>query len=90
MNCATGDKFTGRRWRDYTIFNGRPFTVGNIVGVLLDLNEGQITFYKDGVSLGLAFEIDLNKFPDDKLLFPFVQMSDEIKLSIFHPFVYPM
>ena len=34
---------------------GTPFTNGDIVSVLFNMDDGQIIFYKNGVSLGLAF-----------------------------------
>ena len=65
MNLQSGDKFTNRRWRNYYVaddFNDLhnhakfgPFSEGNIVGCLVDIDRGIISFYKDGHDLGQAF-----------------------------------
>jgi hypothetical protein len=34
---------------------GATFTTGDIIGVALDMNAGTITFYKNGVSQGVAY-----------------------------------
>ena len=95
INCATGDKFTSRRWRDYYDLDTEgpnkfplygEFEVGTIVGVLIDIERGTIHFYKDGNDLGQAF---IQQEIKEGCLYPFVQLQVECKLSIFHPFVYP-
>lgn len=35
---------------------GEPYTVGDIIGVALDMDIGTIEFYKNGVSQGIAFD----------------------------------
>jgi hypothetical protein len=61
INCATGDKFTNRKWTDYYDIEEQTnkdgptfgnFEVGSIVGVLIDCDRGCINFYKDGNDLG--------------------------------------
>lgn len=43
---------------------GGYYSQGNIIGVLYDSDEGTLTFYKDGVNLGIAFsEINQEVWP---------------------------
>ena len=46
-----GTKFDGGTSSAY----GASFTTGDIIGVALDMDAGSITFYKNGVSQGVAF-----------------------------------
>ena len=78
LNCNTGDKYTGRKWKDYynidTHTNAKSpnfghFEVGTIVGVLIDLDRGIINFFKDGNDLGQAFVQTEIK---DGFLYPFL------------------
>jgi hypothetical protein len=39
---------------------GASFTTGDIIGVALDMDAGSITFYKNGVSQGVAFSTGLS------------------------------
>ena len=53
INCATGDKFTNKRWKDYYSLNNKEpefghFEVGSLVGVLVNIDRGSINFFKDG------------------------------------------
>jgi hypothetical protein len=89
---ATGDKFNNRKWKDYYQLDGQQepmygdFEVGSIVGVLVDVERGIISFFKDGFDLGQAF---MHEDIKESFLYPFVQLQVECKMSIFHPFVYP-
>ena len=38
------------------ITDGSRFSNGDIIGVLVDRVNGRLLFYKNGISLGLAFE----------------------------------
>ncbi|XP_064606715.1 SPRY domain-containing SOCS box protein 3-like [Liolophura sinensis] len=55
------------KWRQYT----KPFkeNEATTVGLLFDWNQGTLTYFKDGLSLGVAFT-GLNKIEDD--LYPIV------------------
>jgi len=46
-----GQKYDGTTSSSY----GSSYTTGNIIGVALDLDAGTLTFYKNGVSQGVAF-----------------------------------
>jgi len=51
------------------------------------MDLGAIWFFKDGKDLGLAFlQLDLKQ----GMFFPFIQVQEKCKLSIFHPSVYPL
>ena len=57
LNLSTGDKFTGRKWRDYyNIDKDVPkygnFEEGCIIGILIDMDRGILNFFKDGYDLG--------------------------------------
>jgi len=92
MNISTGEIVINRRWRDYYDVEAEPpeygyYEVGTVFGCMVDLNRGIISFFKDGINLGQAFvEGDL-KYGD---LFPFVEMYETMKISIFHPCVHPL
>jgi hypothetical protein len=49
----TGLKYTNLTPSSYSILS----TTGDIIGVALDLTGNQLTFYKNGVSMGLAFTL---------------------------------
>jgi hypothetical protein len=50
ISCGTGHKL-----HDTIDYYAEPFRDGDVVGVLLDMERGHLTFYKNGVSLGVAF-----------------------------------
>ena len=91
LNLSTGDKFTGRKWRDYyNIDKDVPkygnFEEGCIIGILIDMDRGILNFFKDGYDLGQAFiQPELKR----GTLYPFIQTKCLCEISIFHPFVYP-
>ncbi|WP_019639008.1 SPRY domain-containing protein [Paenibacillus fonticola] len=55
---------TSNNWRVYNVAGGRKFpenttygtpsTVGNTIGVALDLDNGTLEFYKNGISMGIS------------------------------------
>lgn len=59
----TGAIFPGR------ITYGEVFGVGDYIGVAVDMDNGSIEFYKNGISQGIAFN-DLNQM--GMLIYPFV------------------
>ena len=62
------------------------FERNTVVGVLLDMDRGVLTFFKDGNELGPAYvmkELKSGSF------IPFIHTQAECKLEIFHPSVYP-
>ncbi len=44
-----------KKWNAACTNYGQPWTAGDVIGCCLDLDKGQITFYRNGVSLGVAF-----------------------------------
>lgn len=75
MNLASGDIMANGRWRDYYPVDKTPppeqglFKVGSIVGMLVDMDRGIISFYKDGQELGSAFVQPNIKFGE---YYPFI------------------
>jgi len=63
------------------------FEVGSVIGMLVDLNLGRVNFYKDGYDLGVAFISGELTEPDP--LFPFIQVQEVCKVSLYHPFGFP-
>lgn len=71
LNLNTGDKYTGRKWREYCSVletsatskrssaskpsRGLTFKAGSVVGVLVNTKHGKVHFFKDGKDLGEAF-----------------------------------
>ncbi|XP_078432636.1 E3 ubiquitin-protein ligase RKP isoform X2 [Wolffia australiana] len=50
--------FDGRRvrkWNKEARAYGMPWVVGDVIGCCIDLEEREISFYRNGVSLGIAF-----------------------------------
>ncbi|TMW60899.1 hypothetical protein Poli38472_000941 [Pythium oligandrum] len=50
ISCVTGHKL-----HDTIDYYSEPFRDGDVVGVLLDMEHGRLTFYKNGRNLGVAF-----------------------------------
>lgn len=75
MNLATGDKYCKRKWKAYYNMDCDepllgPIREGCIIGVLVDMDRGIISFYKDGNDLGQAFVMPELK---QGTLYPFIQ-----------------
>ena len=62
-----GNKYTGGSASGY----GASFTTGDIIGHALDMDNNQITFYKNGSSQGVAF----TSLPDE-FIFPAISTSN--------------
>jgi hypothetical protein len=52
MMCLSGQKIHRNLVSDYTV----GFRRGDIVGVIVDLNNGRLEFTRNGESLGIAYE----------------------------------
>jgi hypothetical protein len=62
INCSTGDKFTAKKWKEYYNLEEQSklakgpkfgcFEVGCVIGILVDIDRGSISFFKDGHDLG--------------------------------------
>jgi len=64
-------RFDGTKVNNGASAYGATYTTGNIIGVALDLDAGTLTFYKDGVSQGVAF----SSLPADTY---FAQIGDDM------------
>lgn len=60
-------KFTGGKCEG---FGDKTWKVGDVIGVLLDLDQRRISFSRNGVSLGVCF----TDIPKDQLLYPAVSL----------------
>lgn len=56
---------------------------------MLDTETGEVSFFRDGQNLGIAFTIDLASF-EEAIFYPILQIKGRVNLSVFHPFVYPL
>lgn len=103
LNLNTGDKYSGGKWKEYcSVLEAQPgaskrsqaaasrsltFKPGSVVGVLVNTKRGKVHFFKDGKDLGEAFsQEELTKGQ----LYPFIQLIDKCKMSIFHPDSYDL
>lgn len=76
---GTGKKSNNRQFDDY----GEAFGIHDVIGCLLDLNNGEISFTKNGKNLGLAFRI--NDQMKRETFFPAVCLKNaECKLSLIY------
>lgn len=85
----------GEKWNGSRISYGSPCSDTDIVGIAYDLDNGTIEFYKNGISMGVAFN-DLKIF-GNTLLYPTVIGSSTAKTQLkgltnfgATPFVYPI
>jgi Kip1 ubiquitination-promoting complex protein 1 len=44
-----------KKWNVSCANYGQPWTPGDVIGSCLDLDQGTLTFYRNGTSLGVAF-----------------------------------
>lgn len=63
------------------------FAETNVVGCLVDMDRGIISFYKDGHDLGQAFVAPELKEGE---LYPFVQIQEVCQISIFQMVYHPL
>eukprot|EP00049_Salpingoeca_infusionum_P018430 m.357244 g.357244 ORF g.357244 m.357244 type:complete len:1134 (+) comp17750_c0_seq1:148-3549(+) len=50
------DGFRLRKWNSGVRVYGEEWTTGDIIGTCLDLSEGTITYYRNGRSMGVAYD----------------------------------
>ncbi|CAH1117276.1 unnamed protein product [Phaedon cochleariae] len=67
---GTGKKSNNRQFDNY----GEPFGKSDVITCLLDCDNGDITFLKNGISLGVAFNADKNMISNG--LFPAVVLKN--------------
>lgn len=90
MRFADGSK--KRLWHVYTKNYGPYWRSGDIFGVCLDMDKGVIEYYRNGVSLGTAFE-DIERGVVGISLFPAVSLAFNDSLTANFggsPFRYPI
>ena len=80
---GTGKKSNRRQFDSY----GEPFGQHDYIGCAIDRDSGEITFYKNGSSLGIAFNIPHNM--RDVPLYPLICLKNaEIEVNFTGPFKY--
>ncbi|KAI4490678.1 hypothetical protein M0804_003622 [Polistes exclamans] len=82
---GTGKKSNAKQFDNY----GEPFGMHCVIGCLLDLTNGKISFTKNGVNLGVAFT--LNSQQKSQIFFPAVVLKNAEMSFNFgaQPFKYP-
>lgn len=78
---TSGQKFTGGGGAAY----GPTTTTGDVIGVAMDADNGTLTFYKNGVSMGTAF----SSLPSQTYLPMFATIADTLNVNFGQrPFAY--
>lgn len=87
--------FDGKRvkkWNEEDESYGQPWVVGDVIGCCIDLDEDLILFYRNGVSLGIAFA-GIRKMNQGLGYFPAVSLSQGERCDLnfgARPFKYPI
>lgn len=82
-----------RRWNSGSSSYGEKWKAGDVIGCLLDLTSSEMTFFRNGINLGVAYsEFKFN--PSDKKsgLMPGISLErgEIIRVNLgYQPFVYP-
>lgn len=94
ISLYSGDKYVFPIWQNY--YNNEDddddpsplgqMVNGSIIGVLLDMDRGYLTFFKDGNEMGVAFSSTELRCGD---FYPMVLSMDECQVHIFHPTSHP-
>ncbi|KAK1308152.1 E3 ubiquitin-protein ligase RKP [Acorus calamus] len=63
-----------RKWNEEAEQYGQTWVVGDVIGCCIDLDDDKISFYRNGVSLGVAF-YGIRKMGPDLGYFPAVSLS---------------
>ncbi|KAJ4732688.1 E3 ubiquitin-protein ligase RKP [Rhynchospora pubera] len=89
--------FDGKRvtkWNKAAKSYGQPWAIGDVIGCCIDLDKGEISFYRNGSPLGVAFDgVQVSGQGDGYGFCPAVSLSDGEKCYLnfgSHPFVYPI
>ncbi|CAM6100145.1 unnamed protein product [Calypogeia fissa] len=75
-------------WQPY----GQQWVAGDVIGCCIDLDAGQISFYRNGISLGIAFE-KVRQLEPKKGYFPALSMENNQRCELNfggRPFKYPL
>ncbi|KAE8696236.1 E3 ubiquitin-protein ligase RKP [Hibiscus syriacus] len=87
--------FDGRRvskWNKEAEPYGQPWVAGDVIGCCIDLTHDEISFYRNGVSLGLAFS-GIRKMEPGFGYYPAVSLSQGERCELnfgSRPFKYPI
>jgi Kip1 ubiquitination-promoting complex protein 1 len=71
---------------------GQPWVAGDVIGCTLDMDRGEISFYRNGESLGVAFD-NVKKYDKSSAYFPAVSLSHGERCEVNFgalPFMYPV
>lgn len=87
--------FDGRRvtkWNNDPKPYGQPWAVGDVIGCCINLDAGEISFYRNGTSLGVAFD-GIRSVEPKKGYYAAVSLSEGERCHLnfgSHPFRYPV
>ncbi|XP_058084516.1 E3 ubiquitin-protein ligase RKP [Magnolia sinica] len=87
--------FDGKRvkkWNKDAEKYGQSWVVGDVIGCCIDLDCGEILYYRNGVSLGVAFD-KVRKMGPGLGYYPAISLSQGERCSMnfgAHPFKYPV
>lgn len=87
--------FDGKRvkkWNEEDESYGQPWVAGDVIGCCIDLDEDIILFYRNGISLGVAF-VGIRKMNHGLGYFPAVSLSQGERCDLnfgARPFKYPI
>jgi Kip1 ubiquitination-promoting complex protein 1 len=87
--------FDGRRvtkWNNDPKPYGQPWAVGDVIGCCINLDAGETSFYRNGVSLGIAFA-GIHNIEPKKGYYPAISLSEGERCHLnfgSHPFRYPV
>jgi hypothetical protein len=90
--CMHADGKRVRKWNVQSQAYGEAWAAGDIIGSCLDLDRGELTFYRNGVSMGVAFRTVRTMQPH-LAYFPTVSLSYTERCELNYggrPFVYPV
>jgi Kip1 ubiquitination-promoting complex protein 1 len=81
-----------RKWSENYAAYGQPWVSGDVIGCCLDLNRSQIIFYRNGTSLGVAYD-NVRLLGPDQGYFPAISLSHGERCELnfgARPFKYPV
>ncbi|KAB5556567.1 hypothetical protein DKX38_007476 [Salix brachista] len=87
--------FDGKRvskWNKDAEPYGQPWVVGDVIGCCIDLDHDEILFYRNGISLGVAF-CGLRKMGPESGYYPAISLSQGERCELnfgARPFKYPI
>lgn len=94
-DAADSYAYDGKRVRKWSYSHasyGQPWVAGDVIGCCLDLDAGQITFYRNGASLGVAFE-NVRTLEPMQGYYPAISLSHSERCELNfggRPFKYPV